>query len=96
MLFESAEAFIAASFESIAACLIADLQLPGMSGLELQQQLRAAGSHLPVVIITGAHERRLRDRAVENGCAAFFYKPLESDLLVATITSLANRCTKVQ
>ena len=95
-LFESAEAFIAASFEGIAACLVADLQLPGMSGLELQQRLRASGSHLPVIIITGAHETRLRDRAVENGCAAFFYKPLESDLLVATIASLASRCTKVQ
>ena len=95
-LFDSAEAFIASPAETEAACLVADLQLPGISGFELQHRLRQAGSKLPVIIITGALESRLRDRAVENGCAGFFYKPIESDLLLATIASVTNRCTKVQ
>jgi FixJ family two-component response regulator len=88
VLFESAEAYVEAS--AAPTCIIVDVQLPGMSGLELQQRLRAAGPAPPIIVTTSRHETVIQERAQENGCAAFFWKPVDGHTLTATIASLVN------
>jgi len=88
-LFESAEAYIDAS--PAPACVIVDVRLPGMSGIELQQRLRAAGIPPPIIVTTASHEATIRERAQQNGCAGFFLKPVQARALIDTIASLANR-----
>ena len=88
-LFESAEAYIDAAPMPI--CVVVDVQLPGMSGIELQQRLRAAGPVPPIIVTTSRREDAIRDRAQQNGCAAFFWKPVDGSILTATIMSLANQ-----
>lgn len=90
-LFESAEAYIDAAPAPPPTCIVVDVYLPGMSGIELQQRLRAAGSAPPIIVTTSSHEAGMKERAEENGCAAFFWKPVDGNVLTATIASLANR-----
>src|SRR3954471_7635666 len=87
-LFESAEAYIDAS--PTPGCLVVDVLLPGMSGIDLQRRLRAAGPAPPIIVTTSKHEDVIRERAQENGCAAFFLKPVDGTTLMATIASVAN------
>jgi FixJ family two-component response regulator len=84
-----AEAYIEAS--PAPTCLVVDVTLPGMSGIELQQRLRAAGPAPPIIVMTSSYEMAIQTRAQENGCAAFFWKPVDGYTLTATIVSLANR-----
>jgi FixJ family two-component response regulator len=88
-VFESAEAYIDAA--PLPICVVVDVQLPGMSGIELQQRLRAAGPVPPIIVMTSRREEAIRERAQQNGCAAFFWKPVDGNALTATIASLANR-----
>jgi FixJ family two-component response regulator len=89
VLFESAEAYIDAS--AAPTCVIVDVHLPGMSGIELQQRLRAAEAAPPIIMTTSKREDVIRERALQNGCVAFFWKPVDGNTLTATIASLANR-----
>ena len=89
VLFESAEAYIEAS--AAPTCIIVDVHLPGMSGIELQQRLRTAGPAPPIIVTTSSHQMVIQERAQQNGCAAFFWKPVDGNTLTATIASLANR-----
>ena len=89
VLFESAEAYIDASPRPL--CIVLDVGLPGMSGIELQRRLRAAGAAPPIIVTTASHEPVTRERAEQSGCAAFLLKPADSDELITTIASLANR-----
>jgi DNA-binding response OmpR family regulator len=61
-----------------------------MSGIELQQRLRAATKAPPIIMTTSKHEEVIRERAEQNECAAFFWKPVDGNTLAATIASLAN------
>ena len=74
VLFESAEAYIEASVAP--TCIIVDVHLPGMSGIEVQQQLGATGLAPPIIVTTSRHEEVIRERAQQNGCAAFSGSPL--------------------
>jgi FixJ family two-component response regulator len=88
-LFESAEAYIDAAPEPL--CLVVDVRLPGMSGIELQQRLRATGTAPPVIVTTASREAAVHERAQQNGCAGFFPKPVDGRGLIARIESLVNR-----
>jgi FixJ family two-component response regulator len=87
-LFESAEAYLDAA--PTPSCVVMDVRLPGMSGLDLQRRLRAAGPAPPIIMMTAGKEAVIRDRAQQNGCAAFFWKPVDGLTLTETIASLAN------
>ena len=87
-LFESAEAYIDASPAPL--CIVLDVRLPGMSGIELQQRLRAAGAAPPIIVTTASHEAAICERAQQNGCAGFFGKPVDAGALFATIAALAD------
>ena len=87
-LFPSAEAFLEASLTPL--CLVLDVSLPGMSGLALQERLGAAGNAPPIIMITALHDAGIRERAEQNGCAGFFLKPVDGNLLIAIIESFAT------
>jgi FixJ family two-component response regulator len=76
-VFDSAEAFLASIPRVRPLCLVLDVHLGGMSGLELQRLLRAGGSTLPIVIMTAFDEPQLQEEARRDGCTA--YLPKESD-----------------
>lgn len=89
VLFESAEAYIDAA--PTPTRIVLDVQLPGMSGIELQQWLHAMIPALPIIMTTSKCEAVIRERAQQHGCAAFFWKPIDGNTLAATIGSLASR-----
>ena len=80
--FESAESFLADPLRPAFGCLLVDIQLTGMSGLELQRRLQAEGSRLPVIFITAHDDPAARDEAVRRGCVAFFRKTDPGALIV--------------
>jgi two-component system response regulator FixJ len=88
-LFESAEAFIAAERPS-PMCLLIDVHLPGMSGLDLQNRLRDRGSTTPVIVMTANNDVAIRNRAAENGSLAFLHKPFDSQRLIVTLRAIAS------
>jgi len=69
--FSSAESFLADPAHTTFACLVLDLQLPGMSGLELQQQLLEEGSRTPLIFVTAQDDSAARELATQNGAAYF-------------------------
>ena len=73
-IYHSAEQFMADSGRAAFACLLVDIQLGGMSGLEMQQHLTAEGSRVPVIFITAHDEPVMRAQATRGGCAGFFGK----------------------
>jgi FixJ family two-component response regulator len=83
--FASAQEFL--DFESVSqnACMIVDIKLQGMSGLELQGELRARGYDLPVIFITGFDSPETREQAKKAGAAGYFRKPLDDQALLDTI-----------
>ena len=91
-LFDSAEAFIEAPPRA-PLCLILDVQLTGMSGTELQGRLRRAGSCTPIIVTTALRDAGIRDRAEENGCTAFLWKPFNSSTLLSLLGALAQGAT---
>jgi FixJ family two-component response regulator len=90
--FASAEAFLQADLQKPPDCLVLDLWLPGMSGMELLEHLRTLGSTLPVILITGRDDVQMRLRAVPMGAVACLRKPLdEEDLLLAIQRGLGQK-----
>src|SRR5258705_3667000 len=83
--FESGQDFLGALPHSLPECLIVDLQMPGMSGLELQQHLARNGILIPTIMITAHGEAALRGRHEEAGLVAFLLKPLQENSLFAAI-----------
>ena len=80
--FASAEEYLAAPGTPAPACLIADVRLPGMNGLELQRRLTAAGRPTPVVFISAHADEQARREAREAGAVAFLQKPFDERLLL--------------
>jgi FixJ family two-component response regulator len=83
--FASAEQFLACEDADEMDCLVLDVRLPGMSGVELQNQLRKSDSRLPIIFVTAHGDDSLRESLMRAGAAAFFYKPVRSDRLVKQI-----------
>ena len=89
--FCSAEAFLKSNQLHDTACLILDVRMPGMSGLELQRQLVAANSPIPIVFVTAYADEEVRVRALAAGAVDVLSKPCrEEDLLRALQTALTQ------
>ena len=88
--FSSAEAFLNSSELHDTACLILDVRMPGMSGLDLQRQLVTANSRIPIVFITSHGDDDARARALEAGAVDFLYKPFREEALLKAINSALN------
>jgi FixJ family two-component response regulator len=87
----SAEEFLAAGGEPAAACLILDVRLPGMSGLDLQRVLADAGRDIAVVVITGHEDQAARLTALGAGAVDFVAKPFERDRLLGAVAKAMAR-----
>jgi FixJ family two-component response regulator len=87
-LFDSAEALLAAGVALNARCLVVDIQLPGLSGFDLQRHLVSAGIALPVIYITAHDTPRVRQRALASG-RGYLVKPFSSEALVNAVTRAA-------
>jgi FixJ family two-component response regulator len=85
--FESAETFLNSGHLHDTSCLIVDVQMPGMNGLQLQSHLAAAGCGIPVIFITAYESDDSRQRAMHAGAAAFLGKPFSDEQLLQTIRS---------
>ena len=89
--FASAEAFLQVQHAPETACLLLDVRLPGMNGLELQRQLVAAHWAMPIIFVTAYADDDVRTRALAAGAVAFLYKPCrEEDLLHAIEAALTH------
>src|SRR5215470_15119091 len=83
--FSTAEAFLAAKPPTSGACLILDVDLPGLNGLELQRKLVARGSRLPIIFIAGHGSIPMTVRAMQAGAVTFLTKPFEESELIGQI-----------
>jgi FixJ family two-component response regulator len=79
--FESGEEFLRSPRVDDSACLITDVQMPGMSGLDLQSRLIAQGSRIPIIFITAFPEQDIRSRAQAAGAIAFLEKPFDGETM---------------
>jgi FixJ family two-component response regulator len=85
--FESAETFLKSGHLHDTSCLIVDVQMPGMNGLQLQSHLAAAGCGIPIIFITAYENNDSRRRAMQAGAAGFLGKPFSDEQLLQTIDS---------
>ena len=83
--FSSAEAFLNSNQLHDTACLIVDVRMPGISGLDLQRRMVAANSRIPIVFITSHGDDNARTRALEAGAVDFLYKPFREEALLSAI-----------
>jgi FixJ family two-component response regulator len=83
--FASADEFLRSPQVDTTSCVIADVQMPGMSGLELQDLLRAQGRRLPIVFITAFPEENVRARAIAAGAVGFLTKPFDGATLIKSL-----------
>lgn len=92
--FEDAESFLGSTTRASAACLLADMRMPGMTGLELYLELVASGIHIPTVIMTAHPDERTKTRARAAGITCYLSKPFAPDELLECIrAALANAQT---
>ena len=83
--FGSAEEFLEADHRHQTACLVADIRMPGMSGLELQAELKAGGSRIPIIFITAQTDGGMKLHALTAGAAACLSKPFDDDVLLEEV-----------
>jgi FixJ family two-component response regulator len=85
-LYASAEAFINAATKSEAVCLVVDICLGDITGIELNRQLSAMGFTFPIIFMTGSDDNCVRIKAMELGCIAFLHKPFPANEIAKAIT----------
>jgi FixJ family two-component response regulator len=80
--FPSAEAFLESPQLNEVSCLISDVQMPGMNGIQLQGALRARGDNIPIIFVTAFPYDDVRERALGHGAVCFLSKPIEGEALL--------------
>ena len=83
--FASAEEFLKSGKQHDTACLIADIRMPGMSGLELQAKLNAERCRIPIIFITAHGDARMRMQALRAGAVEFLAKPFDNEALLDSV-----------
>jgi FixJ family two-component response regulator len=89
--FDSAEQFLASGSAQNAVCLIVDVQLPGITGLELQDRLAAADNRVPIVFVSAQETPANREKAMSRGATGFLSKPFRQDALVRLVEAATRR-----
>jgi FixJ family two-component response regulator len=85
--FTSAEGFLQSAVVAQTTCLITDLQMPGLSGLDLQQELQSQGYHTPVILVTAYPNDKHRTCALNNGAIGFLSKPFDDRSLMECLSA---------
>lgn len=93
LVFATAEEFLQSGAPELAICLITDVRMPGIDGLELQRRVRLRYPGLRVIFITAHYDAEIRQRALSQGAAGFLYKPFDAADLLGAI-ELAVRAPK--
>jgi FixJ family two-component response regulator len=88
--FQSGQQFLTSLPEPLPDCLILDLQMPGMTGLEVQQDLARKGIRIPTIIITAHDEAGIRERCKSAGAIAYLAKPVPEAALLAAIEAAGS------
>ena len=84
--FSSAEAFLASDLVNETRCLILDIAMPGMSGPDLQRELKNQQKHIPIIFITASGDRSVRSRLLADGGAECLFKPFSDTALLDALT----------
>ena len=84
--YASAESFLAATAAPLPQCVVSDIRMPGMSGMELQQELKKRDAAIPVILITGHGDIAMAVQAIKQGAFDFIEKPLDDERLVESIS----------
>ena len=90
-VFDNVEGFLEGAHLGEASCLVLDIHLQQMSGIELRCQLARSGHSLPVIFMTAVDSDATRKAALESGCIAYLHKPFPSRLLVEAVETVARR-----
>jgi FixJ family two-component response regulator len=85
LTFASAEEFLTSGEERRTACLVTDIRMPGMSGLELQAKLNEAHQRIPIIFITAHGDEKLRLQALRAGAVEFLIKPFDDEALLDSV-----------
>jgi FixJ family two-component response regulator len=83
--FGSAEEFLESNCLNPAACLVSDIRMPGMSGLELQAKLNAEGPRIPIIFITARGDAKMKMQAMTAGAVEFLSKPFNDEVLLESV-----------
>jgi len=87
-VFSSAEEFLASDGISMTKCLILDIAMPGMSGPDLQRELKRRRSNIPVIFITAQRDETVRERMLESGAIACLFKPFDDMALLDALNAV--------
>lgn len=90
-VYASGEAFLDSGHHRETACLIADIRMPGMSGLDLQARLNAENCHIPTIFITAHGDEAMRLHAMRAGAVEFLPKPFDDELLLESVRAALDR-----
>ena len=93
-IFSSGEEFLADGASQEIFCLVTDIRMPGMTGLELQRKLAEHHSWLPIIFITALEDTRLRAQAMRAGAVEFLLKPVDDQVLLRTVQA-ALKCSSL-
>jgi len=91
--YDGAAALLADNAPGRHHCIITDLQMPGMSGIELLEQLRRDGKQIPLILMTAFPEAALRKRAFQSGASCFLSKPFEANELLLCLKQASGNAT---
>jgi FixJ family two-component response regulator len=94
LCFGSAEQFLDSGAQHKAACLIADIRMPGISGIELQAKLKADRCRIPIIFITAHGDAKMRIQAMRDGAVEFLTKPFDNAVLLETVHAAVDDCAK--
>lgn len=95
-VYPSAEAFLQNLAAEPVACLVLDIQLGGMSGLDLDRHLVEMGAKIPVIFVTALEDEEHSQEARQIGCSAYLRKPVSGRLLVGAIQRAVNPCANLK
>jgi len=94
--FPSAADFLASSLLPETACLVTDVQMPGMTGVELHRHLVRAGYTIPTILVTAYPDEVARDRAAKDGVVCYLSKPVDDDYLERCLRSALHPRTPIE
>ena len=91
LAFASAEEFLSSGEQQRTSCLIADIRMPGMSGLELQSKLNADRARFPIIFVTAQGDEKMRMQALRAGAVEFLSKPIDDGILLDSVRAALER-----
>jgi FixJ family two-component response regulator len=91
--FVSAEEFLQSERINDTCCVITDMQMPGLSGSDLQELLIAQGRDLPIIFMTAFPDEKIKERVLRSGAIAFLHKPFDGEVLIKHVETALNRTT---